>query len=197
MRLTTSICGAVLVGLLAMPSAYHPQVQQPEPIAGQGLSAAAPPTDWRNVDAGAFSILAPLGWKFRQLQGIDSYVGEFIGEGVVLRFDFGGYSNPLKEEKEPAYLVVHKSIAGLRAKIVSPKTPGHGVTGIYFPKTFGSNKLCLFGQDLNATQQELALKIFETIRFGRSVPPILPPPAEGKPGETADRPFPGFSVGSG
>jgi hypothetical protein len=184
MRLTTSICGAMLTGFLATlisidcdsailcSSAHHAQVQRPQPIGRESTA----PADWSKVDVGAFSIFAPSGWKFRQLQGIDSYVGEFIGDGVVLRFDFGGDSNPLKEEKEPAYVVAHKSIAGLRARIVSPKTPGHGVTGIYFPKTFGSNKLSLFGQDLSAAQQELALRIFETIRFGRTVPSIVVPP---------------------
>jgi hypothetical protein len=161
MRLTTSICGAMLTGFLATlisidcdsailcSSAHHAQVQRPQPIGRESTA----PADWSKVDVGAFSIFAPSGWKFRQLQGIDSYVGEFI-----------------------AYVVAHKSIAGLRARIVSPKTPGHGVTGIYFPKTFGSNKLSLFGQDLSAAQQELALRIFETIRFGRTVPSIVVPP---------------------
>jgi hypothetical protein len=76
------------------------------------------PTSWHKVDAGPFSILAPSGWEFHQLQGVDSYVGEFAGDSVVLRFDFGGYSNSLKEEKKPAYVVIHKSIGGRRAKIV-------------------------------------------------------------------------------
>ncbi len=139
-------------------------------------------SSWHKVDAGPFSILAPSGWEFHQLQGIDSYVGEFVGDGVVLNFDFGRYSNPLDEAKKPAYAVVHESIGGSDAKIVSPKKPGHGVTGIYFPKVSGSNKLCLYGQNLTSTQQELVLKIFETIRFGPAVPPIfvppLPPPAK-------------------
>jgi len=54
--------------------------------------------------------------------------GQFVGDGVVLRFDFGRYSNPLKEEKKPVYVVVHKSIGGFRAKVVSPSAPGHGIT---------------------------------------------------------------------
>jgi hypothetical protein len=99
---------------------------------------------------------------------------------VVLTFDFGHYSNPLNEAKSK-YMIAHEFIGGFHAKIVSPKTPGHGVTGIYFAKVFGSNKLCLWGQDLTSTQQELVLQIFETIRFARTVPPIFvvpPPPAK-------------------
>jgi len=60
-------------------------------------------------------------------------VGEFVGDGFALKFDFGEYSNPLKEEKKPAYVIVHKSIAGLPSKVVSAKAPGHGITAIYFP----------------------------------------------------------------
>jgi hypothetical protein len=139
------------------------------------------PTSWHKVDAGSFSILAPSGWEFHQLQGVDSYVGEFIGDSIVLRFDFGGYSNPLKEEKKPVYVVIHKSIDARRAKIVSPRTPGHGTTGVYFHNTGDSNALTLFGQDLTSKQQELALKIFETLRFGGPVPRyVVPPPSPAK-----------------
>jgi hypothetical protein len=151
------------------------EIYLPQPTDQETLT---PPTGWRKVDAGPFSILAPLGWEFHQLAGVDSYVGEFVGDGLTLTFDFGGYSNPLKKEKKPAYVVVHKSIGGFRAKVVSPRTPGHGITGAYFRNVGLSNALCLFGQDLTSTQQELALKIFETIRFGGLLPRyVLPPPS--------------------
>jgi hypothetical protein len=110
-------------------------------------------------------------------EGVDSFVGEFVGDGITLRFDFGGYSNPLKEETKPAYVVVHKSIGGFRAKVVSPRTPGHGITGVYFRDVGHATALCLWGKDLTSTQQELALKILETIRFGGPPPRyVLPPP---------------------
>jgi hypothetical protein len=150
------------------------EIYLPQPT---GQETLTPPTGWRKVDAGPFSILAPSGWEFHQLAGVDSYVGEFVGDGLTLTFDFGGYSNRLKKEKKPAYVVVHKSIGGFRARVVSPRTPGHGTTGAYFRNVGLSNALCLFGQDLTSTQQELALKIFETIRFGGPLPRyVLPPP---------------------
>ncbi len=171
MRLSTSICAVLLIGTLTVACAYHAHEQQ--------ATDAAVPSGWSKVDAVAFSVFAPSSWQFRQLQGIDSYVGEFTGDGIVLKFDFGRYSNPLQEEKEPAYVVVYKSVGGLSAKIVNPKLPGHGVTGIYFPRAFGSNKLSLFGQDLTSIQQELVLRIFGTIRFGNAVPPfVVPPPTK-------------------
>lgn len=138
------------------------------------------PVGWLKVDAGPFSIFAPSGWEFHQLEGVDSFVGEFAGGGVTLTFDFGRYSSPLKKEKKPEYVVVHKSIGGFRARVVSPRTPGHGITGVYFRNVGHSNALTLWGKDLTSNQQELVLKIFETLRFGGPAPKyVLPPPPPG------------------
>jgi len=154
-------------------------VYPPQLTSEESLSAGTPPAGWHRVETGAFSLFAPLGWEFHQLQGVDSYVGEFVGDGVVLTFDFGRYSSSLKEAKKPAYVIAHDSIGGFPAKIVSPSTPGQGVTGIYFRNVGGSNALCLFGKDLTSTQQELVLKIFNTVRFRRAEDlhlTVIPPP---------------------
>ena len=116
------------------------------------------------------------------MPGVDSYVGEFAGDGVVLRFDFGQYSSGyLKKAKKPAYVIAHESIGGFPAKIASPMTPGHGLTGVYFRNVGHSNGLFLWGQDLTSAQQQVVLKIFETIRFESFdhldvFPPPPPPP---------------------
>jgi hypothetical protein len=83
------------------------------------------PDSWKQLDADYFTIYAPATWKFRKLQGIDSYVGEFVADGVRLEFDYGLYSNSIPAEaKEPTYTVVEEKIGGHLAKIVCPKTPG-------------------------------------------------------------------------
>jgi hypothetical protein len=124
-------------------------------------------TCWQKLDTGPFSILAPLGWEFHQLMGVDSYVGEFVGDGISLTFDFGRYSTELRKVKKPEYIVTKESIGGLSAKVVSPRTTGNGLTGVYFRKIPGHEELCLWGRDLTAAQQELALKMFETISIWR------------------------------
>jgi hypothetical protein len=151
---------------------------------GKKLQATATenpvPTNWHKLDAGPFSLFAPAGWEFNQLQGVDSYVGEFVGDGVVLTSDFGRYSSGyLKKAKKPTYVIVHESIGGFPAKIASPRTPGQGITAVYFSRVSHSTELCLFGKDLTSKQQELALNIFETIRFGGATPRfVMPPPAK-------------------
>ena len=179
-RVTISICGGVLISLLvaslAGASSRVFRTNYTDQVNG-APQTRSDESGWERVDAGPFSILAPPGWKFHQLAGVDSFVGEFVGDDITLRFDFGAHSNPLKEEKKPAYVVLHKSIAGRKARIVSSRTPGQGITGVYFRNVGDSNALTLFAHDLTPTQQELVLKVFETLRFGGRVTRYaLPPP---------------------
>jgi len=153
-----------------------------QPAGEENRGAVRAPTGWHKLEGGPFSLFAPLGWEFHQRQGVDSYIGEFVGEGIVLNFDFGRYSSGyLKKAKKPDYVIAHESIGGFPAKIVSPRMPGHGLTGIYFRRVFGSNELCLYGEDLTSAQQELVLRIFETIRFEHKAPPIFVPPVPPPP----------------
>lgn len=158
-------------------SHYHAQARQRATDEANSRTVIAP-ADWRRVDAGPFSILAPPGWAFHQLQGIDSFVGEFVGDGVVLKFDYGLYSDPLDRGRKPVYVVIHKFIGRRRARIVSPRKAGHGITGVYIRDVGNSAGLTLWGQNLTSAQQDLALKIFETLRFGGPPPKyVLPPPS--------------------
>lgn len=150
---TLSMLGALCTAGLTFASAAIPRASQ------------TTDTKWKRLDAGAFSLYAPPGWEFHQKQGIDSYVGEFSGESILLHFDYGLYSNPLEEEKPPKYTVTHEQIGGKKAKIVSPQTDGKGLTAIYFPRVKERDKLCVWANDLTETQQALVLKILRTIQF--------------------------------
>ena len=148
-------------------------------------ASVAIPTCWHKLDAGPFSISAPPGWEFHQLPGVDSYVGQFVGDGVVLTFDFGRYSTELRNAKKPAYIIAKKPVDGRTAKVVSPRTLGNGITGVYV-RVSGHEALCLWGKDLTSSQQELVLKIFDTIRFGGPMPPSLIPPPPPPPARNGD-----------
>ena len=56
--------------------------------------------EWELVEAsdwtGGVSLRLPPGWQLNELQGWDSYVGEIVGGGARLGFDFGWYSRPLE-----------------------------------------------------------------------------------------------------
>jgi hypothetical protein len=128
------------------------------------------PDGWHELDTDFFSIYAPAGWEFHPLQGIDSYVGDFVGDGARLEFDYGKYSNPLSDEKEPTYVVSEEKVGGRSARIVSPKVPGHGVTGVYFRDVGDTNRLNIAGLNLSESQQKTALIMFRTIRFRPTLP---------------------------
>lgn len=127
------------------------------------------PTNWQFTDADSFTLFLPPGWTFNKLQGIDSYVGEFVGDGAKLGFDFGWYSNNLAEDGDQNHIVTYETIGGYRAKIVIPRITGNGTTGVYFGDLGGGRtqktRFNLYGSNLTFSQQETALKIFRTIGF--------------------------------
>jgi hypothetical protein len=65
---------------------------------------------WTKLEAGAFSLNAPSGWEFHKKQGVDSYVGEFSGDGIVLTFDYGRYSNDLRDAVAPKYIITQEQV---------------------------------------------------------------------------------------
>lgn len=130
------------------------------------------PSTWHSVDTGSFSVLLPPGWTYEPNQGIDSFIGDFVGDGVTLHFDYGWYSNSLPYDDDPNYHVHFETVAGRDAKIVYP-TSGDGETGIYFPAVTGGPPFApqmltrhnIIGQDLTQAQRDIALQIFRSIRF--------------------------------
>lgn len=170
-------CGFIYLATLAPETCQMPGNALASPVLPNALWSHATcriPDDWIEVSAGPFSILAPKGWEFHKLLGIDSYVGEFAGDGIVLTFDFGVYNSSFDEAKKPKYSIVHEKVDGHPAKIVSPREPGQGVTGIHIKGLGNSNTLRLWAQDLTNIQQELVLKIFRSIQFGKRHSPSRP-----------------------
>ena len=155
-------------------------------IAGAGFALVGNESDnadqdvadeWKLVEAsgwtGGFSLRLPRRWQLNELQGIDSYVGEIVGDGARFTFDFGWYSSSLAQvdDDDPQYIVTYEEIGRRQAKLVLPRGEGDGLmTGVYF-EDFDSdldipsqNRLQITGFGLTPDQQETALAIFPTIR---------------------------------
>jgi hypothetical protein len=126
---------------------------------------------WKEVEAPGypsqpgFSLKLPEGWELRELQGIDSYVGEIVGGGARLHFDYGAYSWSLNPADDPEheYNVTYEEIGGIEAKLVWPKDSSEGFTGVYF-SNLGGPRLSIYGEDLTQEQQGTAFAIFRSIR---------------------------------
>lgn len=132
------------------------------------------PSTWTSVNNGRFSVLLPPGWAYEPAQGIDSFVGSYVGDGVTLHFDYGIYNDDLNFEGDPAHDVHEETIGGFTAKIVRA-TNAQGTTGVHFERidafTFPGGDvannvgLTLAGEDLTPAQREIALQIFRSVRF--------------------------------
>ena len=133
------------------------------------------PTDWHLVGVPIgqprFSLWLPPGWQLNELQGIDSLVGEIVGDDMLLGFDFGWYSNPLADEDYPLHIVTYEDIGGRRAKLVQPSEGMAGSVGVYFEDfdnlgeaSFAVDRLTIVGRGLSKEQQETAFTVFRSIR---------------------------------
>ena len=92
-------------------------------------------------------------------------MGEVVGDGVRLIFDYGLYSWPLNPGDDVAHLhtVTYETIGSSEAKLIAPKGDSRGYTGVYF-ENLGGLKFNLVGENLTQEQQQTALVIFRSIR---------------------------------
>ena len=92
-------------------------------------------------------------------------MGEVVGDGVRLTFDYGMYSWALELREDMAHLhtVTYETIGGVEAKLIVPTGDSGGYTGVYFDK-LDSASLNLVGEDLTPAQQQVDLIIFRSIR---------------------------------
>ena len=171
--------GLVIAALVVLSLAVC-NVTTPTPAAGPSVFPDAQPgPDWTRVvapgwpDQTGLSLMLPPGWVLKELQGIDSYVGEITGDGISLMFDYGWYSWGLNPEDEPEheYIVAYEDIGGHQAKLLinqqsSRSTATYGAaTAVYFGNLAGGNALNLIGRGLNPEQQRIAVAVFRSIRL--------------------------------
>ena len=122
-----------------------------------------------------FYLHLPPGWRWKEGQGLDSYVGEVTGDGIQLMFDYGGFSSTLdpRDDPEHDYAVTHEDIGGFEAKLLISLNDRAGYTGVYFQipvsqisgKDRGYISLNLVGEGLTQEEQHTAISVFRGIRF--------------------------------
>jgi hypothetical protein len=85
--------------------------------------ATPAPAEWQQVDSACdFFFKAPPEMKRQDVSGIDSCVGEYLGAGMDLSYDYGGYSDPLDSYSDNAeYAEESATIDGFEAKVISLK----------------------------------------------------------------------------
>ena len=137
------------------------------------LLLAQPAPDWTLVNVPGwtnqpgFSLRVPPGWRVVQKQGIDSYVGDVLGDGMRLGFDYGSFMWSLDPDDDPEhdYAVIYQDIGSVEGKLLIPVDASGGFTGVYFARLDGPS-LNLIGHDLTPEQQRTAIAIFRSVRSG-------------------------------
>src|SRR5215510_6849963 len=87
---------------------------QPSPCA----SRTVPSQSWLADSGSVFRIQLPPGLTRRPVKPVDSEVGLWVGEGSELSYDFGAYSNPLRDRARTSGKVCETTIGGRPARIV-------------------------------------------------------------------------------
>ena len=52
---------------------------------------------WKKIENSSFSFSVPTSFRKTEAHGIDSFVEEYMAEGVKLSFDYGWYSNNFED----------------------------------------------------------------------------------------------------
>lgn len=146
--------------------------------AGQQRSACSN-IEWREEDLTAFSLLLPADMVKEDVEGTDSFVGQYNRDGMTLSFDYGWYSNPLNSFcDQPEYQESQIELSGKPARIISFSNENHlfdpeytYVAGLYVPTASEEyapgavDKLQANIQFNDAENKAMALCILESVRF--------------------------------
>lgn len=140
--------------------------------------ARSVPEDWKKIDAeGHFTFFLPPGMEKGADRGRDSYVEVYRSADMRVSFDYGQWSNTLKDFAEkPEYQEVRTKIAGKRAKVVTFYDPESSyeykyVAAAHFPDVrkipfpIGWGKLTFWANGKGIAEQEIAKQIFHSISF--------------------------------
>lgn len=130
------------------------------------VSARADDT-WKKIENSSFSFSVPQSFKKTDQHGIDSFVEEYVSEGIKLAFDYGIYSGGFSDwSKETKFddLKIDGKAARIGTKSIEPHNGFLYFTQVHI-KLDGAVALDMFADCRSEKEVALAKKIFETIVF--------------------------------
>ena len=126
---------------------------------------------WRTFEVPtAFEFDAPCSMTGGPLQGVDSLVGNYSADGIVMYYDYGSFSSPLTEwNGHDEYARKATVVDGRAAEIVTARDPADALgflAGLVIPQARGESvRLTLYANASDATRRDLVVRIFETVTF--------------------------------
>lgn len=169
LAIVISGCGT---GQDTQPAASQPITKS----GGTSSQASALEEEWQEFDAfGRFRFRTPNDVKQRPAPGIDSLVGSFQGRAIRLSFDYGLYSDSLRDSsysRYPQYQEGDIEIDGKKARMITFYSSEINkeypyVAAIHFPVTEERGaRLTMMAFGKTESDLHVARKVFESIRFG-------------------------------
>jgi hypothetical protein len=135
------------------------------------LSQEAVPSNWKKVNERYFEFQVPPDMEKVQVQGKDSYVGQYRNGSIELNFDYGRYSDPLNQLPKRFHLSeATVTIHGHKAKIVSyMESKSKYIMAVHFPRVGrpnrGGSTLTMYSFCKAVNDYDAVKEIFNSIRF--------------------------------
>jgi len=127
------------------------------------ISTSAP-HGWHKENLGAFTVFLPPKMKYIKQEGIDSFVGEFQGKSLTLRFDYGGYSQTTASYNESGGRGIIRRFL-IDARQVDFVYPDSGFMAFFQPEYAGAFSLSMHATTESRKDIETAELIMRTLRF--------------------------------
>jgi len=126
----------------------------------------------KNIGIGAYQLQAPRNFNLIEQQGYDSMVGKIEGSGISMHFDYGMYTSQEQNVSEENYIIINDDKNGIRKQLLIAKNPQKDNTSIHIsikenPETNNPPPLKIWSTNLTGTQQELVIKLFNSITVER------------------------------
>jgi len=151
--------------------------------AGVGATESVP-QDWKRIDAeGKFTFFIPSDMEAEAVQGTDSYVGQYRSDSLRLYFDYGWWPGDLCDARytaqKPQHAEVTTRIGGQAARVITfyEPTPKMDHEFPYIAvvcfldlgtEAIGQKlTLTMWARGKGCAEQQIAAKIFRSIRFSR------------------------------
>ena len=127
---------------------------------------------WHEIAVGnLFTFSSPVALEPAATQGIDSAVGEWHGPNLLVRSDYGPFSDPLTSQRTaPNRQAFEETIDGRPARIVSfDEADGSRFTAVHVAGPGGApaGKLTLVVISRGERSADEALRMLRSVRFRR------------------------------
>lgn len=123
----------------------------------------------KSLRIGDYEMQVPEYFNLEEGTGIDSYIGTINAKGIEIRFDYGPYNVPPNVTNPENYEVLFENSDPIEKYSVIPKDlrerVGLHIRNLNIMESGNYVSLNMVAENLTKEQQNLVVKIFESVHF--------------------------------